>query len=120
MCCMFLEVERRVKPGISSRLNNRMRTAVIFGLLVVRAWPQDRTSAISGVVTDESGARVRGAGIVALHDATGKESPAITQSDGTYLLVKLELGSYTVIASRRGSGRVVTKLSFSNSIGPPW
>jgi hypothetical protein len=63
---------------------------------------QDRTGAIRGTVTDDSGARVEGAVITAIHAATGQASSAVTQSDGTYLLLNRELGSYTVTAAKDG------------------
>ena len=70
--------------------------------LTAAAWAQDRTSSITGVITDPSGALVRGIVITARDAATGTIQTTVTQGDGSYRLVKLPLGAYTVTAEHDG------------------
>ncbi|MDA1311715.1 MAG: TonB-dependent receptor [Acidobacteria bacterium] len=59
-------------------------------------------SAISGTVTDESGAVVSGVTVTAIHVATGKTRSKKTDGDGLYRLPLLEVGGYEVIAVLEG------------------
>jgi hypothetical protein len=65
-------------------------------------WAQGRLSAINGTVVDESGGVVIGATIQARHLATGETRGAISGQNGGYRIPLLELGAYTVTASRVG------------------
>ncbi|MBY0497814.1 MAG: TonB-dependent receptor [Cyanobacteria bacterium] len=65
------------------------------------------TSTISGVVSDNSGAVVPGAAVVALHRATGVSQESITNSDGTFAFPSMNPGTYTVTISLTGFRTVV-------------
>jgi hypothetical protein len=60
------------------------------------------TGAISGVVTDPSGALIVGAQITATNQATGATSTVTSSSAGKYLFPLLPPGSYKVEASKAG------------------
>jgi hypothetical protein len=59
---------------------------------------------IGGVVTDASGAAVRGAHIVIHNAETGTERLLNTGSDGRYIAPSLPAGSYNVVVSAAGFG----------------
>jgi hypothetical protein len=63
---------------------------------------QERTSAISGVVRDESGGLVRGATIRIIHVDTGAVRSLATNAEGAYRAASLELGEYEVTATQPG------------------
>jgi hypothetical protein len=63
---------------------------------------QERTSAISGVVRDESGGLVRGATIRIIHVDTGAVRSLATNAEGAYRAASLELGEYEVTATQLG------------------
>ncbi|MCP5119488.1 MAG: carboxypeptidase regulatory-like domain-containing protein, partial [bacterium] len=77
---------------------------LLFVLLLaaVGARAQDRTSAITGVVFDESGAIVREAKVDALHVSTGENRTTRTNKEGFYRIALLELGAYMVTAEKAG------------------
>jgi hypothetical protein len=63
---------------------------------------QERTSAISGMVRDESGGLVRGATIRIVHVDTGAVRSLATNAEGAYRAASLELGEYEVTATQPG------------------
>jgi hypothetical protein len=65
-------------------------------------WAQGRLSAVTGTVVDESGGAVIGATIQARHLASGETRGAISGQNGGYRIPLLELGAYTVTASKVG------------------
>jgi hypothetical protein len=65
-------------------------------------WGQDRLSAISGGVSDESGASIAGAAVEAVQRETGRRRKTVTGDDGLYRFDRLELGTYTVTAAKDG------------------
>jgi len=84
-----------------------MRSATLLAILVpmfsAAAWAQDTTGAISGVVTDPSGAAIAGAGITITN--TGKTVPAWrgkTSETGQYLAPLLAVGEYDVVIEMAG------------------
>jgi hypothetical protein len=60
------------------------------------------TGAISGTVTDPSGAAVPGAAVVVHNDATNAETTLTADSNGFYNAVQLQPGTYTVAISAPG------------------
>src|ERR1700758_1324061 len=69
---------------------------------------------ISGVVQDPTGAVVPGALVRATNLETGQASETVTNSQGVYRLVALELGTYDVEFSKQGfERRKVTKVEVS-------
>jgi hypothetical protein len=57
---------------------------------------------VNGVVTDQAGAVVAGAQVVAMADATQVEHTTVTSSGGEFSFQDLPLGSYTVTATASG------------------
>ena len=76
--------------------------AIIFCLLISSfLWAQNPTGSLKGKVADPSGALIPGAKITAA-SASGKNSNATTDSQGTYEIKGLAPGNYTVTASATG------------------
>ncbi len=71
-------------------------------LLVLPAIAQERTSAINGLITDQSDAVVSGAAIQVLNLDTGEIREARSSEDGAYRISSLEIGRYKVTASLDG------------------
>src|SRR5215831_7217798 len=69
-------------------------TGALFG--------QGGTGAISGSVTDTSGAVVPGATVVAINETTGFQRATAAGSAGEYTIVGLQPGTYTVTAEHSG------------------
>ena len=77
--------------------------AILVCLIAVRSQAQTAaTGAISGTVTDPSGAVVAGARITATSQATGASVTAVSSSTGGYLVPLLPPGSYRLEASKQG------------------
>ena len=57
---------------------------------------------ISGTVTDESGAGVPGATVIAKNEGTGTTREMVTDGSGRYVLALLPIGSYTISAAMTG------------------
>ena len=60
------------------------------------------TGSIRGTITDGQGGVLPGADVVAVHEPTGTSSSTVTQADGTYSLLNLQVGPYTVTARLSG------------------
>src|SRR5688500_13773997 len=60
------------------------------------------TSALSGTVTDASGAVIPGATVAVKNNATSTEYQAVSSEDGTFTVPALNPGSYTVTVSLMG------------------
>jgi len=112
-----------------------MKHASLLGLLITLLLPfsnyanaQSNQGAISGLVTDASGATVAGATVVALNVATGQTQTTVSSSAGDYHFPSLQIGSYTVSVAARSFRKVdrtnvivqiqsVTTLDVTLSIG---
>jgi protocatechuate 3,4-dioxygenase beta subunit len=79
----------------------------------------ERTGSISGTVMDAAGKPVADAFVAVVHESTPARyrldslnyrdrSPVVTNSDGSFVIPNLPEGTYTVGASRRGSGETTT------------
>ena len=66
------------------------------------AFSQAVTGAITGSVTDASGASVAGASVTIHNVDTNLEIKAVTQGNGSYLVANLPSGNYSVIFSKPG------------------
>ena len=65
------------------------------------------TAELSGVVKDASGALIPGAGISVSNSSNGYTRTAVTKNDGTFELLNLPPGTYSVSASSTGFNRLV-------------
>lgn len=79
-----------------------LRTLFLATLLVLPAVPQGADAVLTGTATDPSGAAVPGAGITALHLATGVSQTAETNPSGIYVFPSLAPGVYRVTAEKQG------------------
>ena len=66
------------------------------------AFAQAGRGSISGLVSDPSGAIVKGAKVIALNQATGVALHTVTSDSGLYSFVSLTPGTYVVTASQQG------------------
>ncbi len=83
-----------------------MKTAVAFLLTALAAFAQT-SGTISGMISDESGARVPGARIVAANAATGEKRETASTANGQYVLPFLPPGEYRIEVTLAGFGQAV-------------
>ncbi|MGB0050111.1 MAG: carboxypeptidase regulatory-like domain-containing protein, partial [Terriglobales bacterium] len=70
------------------------------------ALAQAGRGSISGLVSDPSGAIVKGATVTALDHATGVSLKTVTSAGGLYTFISLTPGNYVVTASQKGFASV--------------
>ena len=75
-----------------------------FGLLLFASFLLAQFAAITGRVTDPSGAALPLVKVNARNDGTGSLSETVTNEEGYFVLPNLPLGSYTVEAAKEGFG----------------
>jgi hypothetical protein len=76
---------------------------VLAGLSSVQvAWGQEVTASIVGTISDPSGAPIANADVVATSTERGTTWPAKTTEAGTYTILRLPIGSYTVKVTAPG------------------
>ncbi len=78
--------------------------ALVFGASTLLA--QVVGGSLGGIVTDASGAAVRGAKVVIRNTETGTERTLLTGADGRYAAPSLPIGEYTVVVTGDGFDRV--------------
>lgn len=80
--------------------------SLLMGTIVAAAalslWAQVRTSAISGIVRDETGGVVEGASVLILNQETAATRRLTTGEDGSYRAPLLELGTYDTTVEKAG------------------
>ena len=80
------------------------RIAVALSLCSAAVYAQTVTGTITGIITDQSGAVVPGATVVAHAVDTGVDSPTTTDRAGLYRIGFLPIGRYQVTVSATGFG----------------
>src|ERR1700689_2570576 len=75
---------------------------VCAALAPTTGWAQQVTAAITGKVTDPSGASIAGAKITATDVERGSAWTATSNSDGAYNLPQLPVGTYNVKVENAG------------------
>jgi hypothetical protein len=97
---------------LSCFVDIRLRSALIAALLVfvgfglsARPGFAQTTGTILGNVTDSSGAVVPGAKVTAVSDQQGLTRSTTTNGTGSYTLVQIPLGTYTVTVEASGFKR---------------
>src|SRR6202158_3292803 len=85
-----------------SQILQVLAVACVALLSSVAAQPQGSTGRILGVVTDESGGNVGNATVTITDVARGVSQTLTTDSDGAYVAVNLQPGTYTVRAEFKG------------------
>ncbi len=89
--------------SMKTEINRRLSIAalfVTFSMLVAQA--QTDTAAISGVVTDPSGARIRGALVTAVHAETQAKFATRSDDSGFYACTTLRSGNYLLTVEATG------------------
>ena len=81
---------------------------ILLILVSTPAWAQVSTSAITGLITDSSGAVVPGAAVEARNEDTGVTYQGSSNNSGNYSLSSLPPGPYTVTVSKPGFERSVS------------
>jgi Carboxypeptidase regulatory-like domain len=97
-------------------VRRRSRRCVLIGLLALACCPgvsaaQTPVAAVSGTVTDASGAVVAGAIVVFKQEGTGASRVAMTRSEGQYRVENLAPGTYDVEASRAGFRTAIRRVT---------
>src|SRR5438067_12322173 len=81
---------------------NNFRTAVLLLCAACCCFGQGTTATISGNVTDPTGAAIAAAKVTATNLTTNVSRTVMTQSDGSYSLLFLPIGTYRVEISAAG------------------
>jgi hypothetical protein len=84
-------------------MRSQILTIVILGTMIVPAFPQNTsTGAITGIVTDPSGAVVANAQVTAVNVATGDKRTVTTKVNGNFSVPLLPPGTYRVEVAAKG------------------
>jgi hypothetical protein len=83
-------------------VRNFLSVCILFLCAGSVALAQAGRGGISGLVSDSSGASVKGANVTALNQATGVTQHTVTSDAGLYSFVALNPGLYAVTASQKG------------------
>ena len=94
--------DRRVYRGIRNSLLRAALSAIVLVLFVCAGHAQTFRGAISGTVTDPSGAVIPNAQVKATETATGLEHNTVTTSDGDFSFQDIPLGAYKVTITAPG------------------
>ena len=90
------------RNAIVKTVRNFLSVCILFLCAGSVALAQAGRGGISGLVSDSSGASVRGATVTALNQATGVTQHTVTSDAGLYSFVALNPGLYAVTASQKG------------------
>src|SRR6266852_7130162 len=97
---------RAGEPRRPERMRKKMQfwlaCSVVALLCMSSALGQTVTGAITGQVTDPSGAVVVGASVTAENTATAVKTPTQTNGSGIYTIRFLPIGTYTVTIEAKG------------------
>ncbi|MBI3682742.1 MAG: TonB-dependent receptor [Acidobacteria bacterium] len=85
---------------------NAILTLLLFLALPADALAQGAMGGINGVVRDGTGAGIPGASVTLTNQSTGAEYSTTTGPAGTYQILNLQAGDYTVFASASGFKRL--------------
>jgi len=101
---MQSNVQQKVVPGcFTLAVLVRVFAVICVALLVsVATYPQGSTGRILGVVTDQSGGNVAGAVVTITDVARGISQTLTTDSDGAYVALNVQPGTYVVRAEYKG------------------
>lgn len=76
--------------------------AATFPLTSLVAYAQTTSGEITGVVTDQTTALIPGVKITVINTKTNVSSTAVTTKNGTFEVLSLPIGTYTVMAEKEG------------------
>src|ERR1700720_733187 len=83
--------------------------SLLLLLLPAALLAQTGGAALTGRVSDESGAALPGVTVTATNNATGFNRSVVTSSDGSYYFPSLPVGTFTVTADLSGFSSVTTR-----------
>jgi outer membrane receptor protein involved in Fe transport len=89
----------------------RVFVALLLTLATVPAFAQITSGHITGQVTDQQGAAVPGASVVATNTATGFVRETVSDGSGGYRLAALPVGPYDIVATLAGFRRFASSLT---------
>ena len=103
--------EMVMKPRAVCRVLSACLITIAFSLLfsAQTLLAQDDTGSISGIVTDSTGAVIKGATVRLTNEATSAEITTTTGADGNYVFSPVRIGTYTVTATNEGFQKTVSK-----------
>jgi Carboxypeptidase regulatory-like domain/TonB dependent receptor len=91
-------------------LASHVTIGLVFALLSsVSVFAQTGAASLTGIVTDQSGAAVPGASVVATNQATNVEYTAVSNEAGNYTVTSLPVGNYIVKAELAGFKTAATR-----------
>jgi len=102
---------------LSRGSNSRTRSACAAGVAALiltlltapLASPQAATGRVVGTVTDPGGAVIAGAKVTVTNVGTGVHWETMTRDDGSYQVLELPIGNYSVTVQEEGFGTAVTQ-----------
>jgi len=83
-------------------IGSALSALVVLFLFVLPSHAQQTLGSINGTVTDSSGGVVQGARVKVHNVDTGLEQTATTKNDGSFSIVDLPIGTYTVTLTKDG------------------
>ena len=86
----------------SRRISRLYSLVAVLSLSLASAYGQTFRGGISGVVTDQSGAAIPNATVVATDDGTGTKHETVSSSAGEFAFQEIPMGSYTVTTTASG------------------
>src|ERR1700728_3607072 len=101
---------------MSSQALNRLTSLAVTALLLMLltaplASPQAANGRVVGTVTDPGGALVAGAKVTVTNVGTGVHWVTTTREDGSYQVLQLPIGNYSVTVQQEGFGKAITQPS---------
>jgi hypothetical protein len=98
-------ISKGSKGGLQKRLTARLVLVLAFSLVILSQSPRLHAQAITGIngtVVDSSGAVIPGARVTATDVSTGVKSDTTTSSAGTFTIVGIIPGTYSVVVEAKG------------------
>jgi hypothetical protein len=84
-------------------------------VLPIGGFAQSDLSAVSGTITDATGALIPGASVTLTSEATGAEHKTVSNKDGLYTIPGLAPGKYTITVAANGFEQMVSR---GNNLDP--
>ena len=82
--------------------------------LSINALAQGTTSRLTGTVTDNSGAAVKGVAVTLTNEGTGNSLTTETSDSGSYTFDLIPAGTYSVTAEQQGFKKIISKENVVN------
>src|SRR5215475_7990117 len=114
-------LDAQLKTGLNNieerKMNRQTRlfVAACLFLLTVSQWvfAQGRSASLSGVIKDAAGAPIPGAAVIVRNPGTSQTRDAVSDEQGRYAFLSLDLGQHEVTAQKHGfkPARIAVELS---------